>query len=37
MCIRDSIETWIKLKRDTEITPMALRPHPYEFELYYGV
>ena len=31
------IETWIALKRDTEIAPMALRPHPYEFELYYGV
>ena len=33
----DLIETWIKLKRETEIAPMALRPHPYEFELYYGV
>ncbi|QIK62003.1 type I glutamate--ammonia ligase [Leucobacter viscericola] len=31
------IETWINLKRDTEIAPMALRPHPYEFEMYYGV
>lgn len=31
------IETWINLKRETEIAPMALRPHPYEFELYYGV
>ncbi|WP_017794171.1 type I glutamate--ammonia ligase [Leucobacter salsicius] len=31
------IETWIKLKRETEIMPMALRPHPYEFELYYGI
>lgn len=31
------IETWISLKRETEIAPMALRPHPYEFELYYGV
>ena len=31
------IETWIALKRETEIAPMALRPHPYEFELYFGV
>jgi len=31
------IQTWIELKRETEIAPMALRPHPYEFELYYGV
>ncbi|UOQ60886.1 type I glutamate--ammonia ligase [Leucobacter rhizosphaerae] len=31
------IQTWIDLKRETEIAPMALRPHPYEFELYYGV
>lgn len=30
------VETWIELKRETEIAPMALRPHPYEFELYYG-
>ena len=31
------IQTWIDMKRETEIAPMALRPHPYEFELYYGV
>ena len=31
------IQTWIEMKRETEIAPMALRPHPYEFELYYGV
>jgi len=33
----DLIETWIAMKRESEIAPMALRPHPYEFELYYGV
>lgn len=33
----DLIEAWIAMKRETEIAPMALRPHPYEFELYYGV
>jgi glutamine synthetase len=31
----DLIETWIALKRDAEITPLMLRPHPYEFSLYY--
>ncbi|GAA4402029.1 type I glutamate--ammonia ligase [Tsukamurella soli] len=33
----DLIETWIQLKRDNEIAPVNLRPHPYEFELYYDV
>lgn len=31
------IQTWIELKRETELAQMALRPHPFEFELYYGV
>ena len=30
------IKTWIDLKRETEIVPMTLRPHPYEFEMYFG-
>lgn len=34
---KDLIETWIDYKREKEIAPLALRPHPYEFELYYGV
>ncbi len=33
----DLIETWISLKREEEIDPLRLRPHPYEFELYYDV
>jgi len=33
----DLIETWIEFKRENEIMPMAQRPHPFEFELYYGV
>jgi glutamine synthetase len=33
----DVIETWIKYKMDREVKPMALRPHPYEFALYYDV
>ena len=34
---KDLIDTWIDYKREKEIAPLALRPHPYEFELYYGV
>jgi len=31
------IETWIKLKLETEIAPLSRRPHPYEYELYYDL
>jgi len=31
----DVIRTWIGFKREREIAEMALRPHPYEFYLYY--
>ena len=31
----DLIDTWIGYKREKEVKPMALRPHPYEFFLYY--
>ncbi|UVO10652.1 type I glutamate--ammonia ligase [Mycobacterium sp. SVM_VP21] len=31
----DLIENWIRYKRDHEITPISVRPHPYEFALYY--
>jgi len=31
----DVIETWTKWKREKELDEMALRPHPYEFYLYY--
>lgn len=33
----DVINTWIGYKMDKEVKPMALRPHPYEFSLYYDV
>jgi glutamine synthetase len=33
----DVIETWIDFKRENEIDPLRLRPHPYEFALYYDV
>jgi glutamine synthetase len=31
----DVIATWVKIKREKEIAPMRLRPHPYEFCLYF--
>ena len=33
----DLIETWIEYKIEREVKPMQLRPHPYEFSLYYDV
>jgi glutamine synthetase len=33
----DLIEAWIGYKRSKEIDQMRLRPHPYEFFLYYDV
>ena len=31
----DLIQTWIDWKREKELDPIRLRPHPYEFSLYY--
>lgn len=33
----DVIRTWIEYKRETEVNAMRLRPHPYEFCMYYDV
>ncbi len=33
----DVIETWISYKREKEVKPMQLRPHPFEFALYYDI
>jgi len=33
----DFVENWIEYKLDKEVNPMRLRPHPYEFSLYYDV
>ncbi|GAA1897348.1 type I glutamate--ammonia ligase [Streptomyces sodiiphilus] len=33
----DLIETWVEYKREKEIAPMQLRPHPHEFELYFDI
>lgn len=34
---QDVIDTWIRYKYEKEVKPMALQPHPYEFNLYYDV
>ncbi len=34
---RDVLETWVSYKREKEIDLIRLRPHPYEFFLYYDV
>ncbi|MBN2138887.1 MAG: type I glutamate--ammonia ligase [Sedimentisphaerales bacterium] len=31
----DLVQMWIKWKREEELDEMALRPHPYEFHMYY--
>ena len=33
----DVIETWLGYKRDKEVDAIRLRPHPYEFHLYYDI
>ncbi|HEX7377482.1 MAG TPA: type I glutamate--ammonia ligase [Pirellulales bacterium] len=33
----DVISTWIRYKREKEVDAMRLRPHPYEFCLYYDI
>jgi glutamine synthetase len=33
----DLIETWVAYKREHEIDPVRLRPHPWEFMLYYDI
>ncbi len=33
----DVIETWVDYKRENEVDAVRLRPHPYEFNLYYDI
>ena len=33
----DLIDTWIEYKMDHEVSQVRLRPHPYEFHLYYDI
>ena len=33
----DAISGWVNYKREHEVDPIRLRPHPHEFELYYDI
>jgi glutamine synthetase len=33
----DAISAWLEYKRENEVNPVRLRPHPHEFELYYDI
>jgi glutamine synthetase len=33
----DLIETWVDYKRTNEVDAIRVRPHPYEFNLYYDI
>lgn len=34
---QDVIDSWLEYKREVEVDGMRLRPHPYEFALYYDI
>src|SRR6201988_1133925 len=34
---KDVVETWLDYKRSKEVDAIRLRPHPYEFALYYDI
>ncbi|HUU51221.1 MAG TPA: type I glutamate--ammonia ligase [Nitrospinota bacterium] len=34
---QDALETWIEYKRKNEVDPIRLRPHPYEFAIYFDI
>jgi glutamine synthetase len=34
---QDVIDEWISYKREHEVDAIAIRPHPYEFHLYYDI
>jgi glutamine synthetase len=34
---QDVLDTWVEYKRTMEIDAVRLRPHPYEFYLYFDV
>jgi glutamine synthetase len=33
----DLIESWVTYKREAEVDALRLRPHPWEFHLYYDI
>ena len=37
MFTEDALETLIEYKRENEVDPVRMRPHPHEFELYFDI
>ena len=33
----DYLTSWVEYKRDREVNAIRLRPHPYEFALYFDI
>ena len=33
----DALEMWVSYKRENEVDPVRVRPHPHEFELYFDI
>ena len=33
----DALEMWVRYKRENEVDPVRVRPHPHEFELYFDI
>ena len=33
----DAVHMWIQYKRECEVEPVRVRPHPHEFELYFDI
>jgi glutamine synthetase len=33
----DALQMWIEYKRENEVDPVRMRPHPHEFELYFDI
>jgi glutamine synthetase len=34
---QDAIDVWLSYKRKNEVDAVRLRPHPYEFTLYFDI
>ena len=33
----DALQMWLDYKRENEVDPVRMRPHPHEFELYFDI
>jgi glutamine synthetase len=34
---QDALDMWIEYKTEKELNPIRMRPHPYEFALYFDI